>query len=300
MDRNDQNLYYIDMNEQQLFEGLSSKSDRILYSANPFARENLFYLQETGRLTATSAHRSHRNYLDSFLFLCITNGKGHVTSENREFSLKKGDGMFIDCHHPWSHESTRDFWSLSWIHFNGVTMAAVYRKFMERSGSSQFSLKNPSDYQNLLDRIYETAHSESHVRDMEIHQLISLLLTSIMKDCWNEERVLTDHRQSERLQEVKEFLRSHYEEKISLDDLAGRFFINKYYLTRLFRRQYGTTISDYIFELRLSKAKQLLRFSSFSLDEIARQCGFYDLAYFSRQFKKAEGISPSAFRKQWM
>ena len=288
------------MSEQQLFKGLTSESDRILYSPSPFARENLFYLQETGRLTATSAHRSHRDYLDSYLFLLVTEGSGHVTSGSSEYSLKKGDGIFADCHLPWSHESTRDFWSLAWIHFNGATMPAIYRKFLERSGSPLFSLKQPAWYQSLLDTIYETAHSESYVRDMELHQDLSRLLTSIMKDCWNEERELFSPGQSERLQAVREYLRTHYAEKISLDDLASRFFINKYYLTRVFRSQYDRTISDYVFELRLARAKQLLRFSPLSLDEISRQCGFYDLAYFSRQFKKAEGISPSAFRRQWM
>ena len=299
MDRNDLNLYYIDMNENQLFQGKTVLSRRILYTPSPFAKENLFYLQETGDLRAAKVHTSRRSWLDSWLFLLITGGHGTVTSDGEVYSLRKGDCVFLDCHKPYSHESSEDLWSLRWVHFNSASMASIYRKFLERSDTCRFAAAEESAYHAVLDQLFAAAESESYVRDMEVHETLSRLLTLIMKDCWKEPGAASAAGGAGTLREVRQYLTEHYGEKITLDQLSERFFLNKYYLTRLFRSTYGITISDYILELRIRRAKELLRFSSESLEEIARLCGFYDLAYFSRKFKNAEGCSPSAFRKQW-
>ena len=101
------------------------------------------------------------------------------------------------------------------------------------------------------------------------------------------------------MESIRQYISEQYSAKISLDDLSAHFYINKYYLARLFKEEFGMTINAYIFELRIHQAKELLRFSNYSLEEISSKCGFYDLPYFSRQFKKAEGISPSAYRNNW-
>ena len=287
------------MSENQLFLGETVHSKRILYTPSAFAKENLFFLQETGSLSAAKVHKSMRSYLESFLFLFVTKGRGSVVSAGREYSLKAGDCVFLDCRLPYSHESSEDLWSLRWVHFNAAAMPSIYRKFMERSGSPLFPVRDQKECEAILNRIYETGTSESYVRDMEVHEALSILLTMIMKDCWKDQEGEAPSPSSLTLVSLRQYLQEHFCEKITLDALSERFFLNKYYLTRLFRRQYGTTISDYILELRIQKAKSLLRFSQLSLDEIAGQCGFYDLAYFSRKFKKAEGISPLSFRRQW-
>lgn len=87
--------------------------------------------------------------------------------------------------------------------------------------------------------------------------------------------------------------------KIVLDDLSERFFINKFYLTKIFKETYGTTINSYLISKRITGAKQLLRFTDKTVDEIGNAVGMEDANYFSRMFRKVEGISPSEYRKQW-
>ena len=85
----------------------------------------------------------------------------------------------------------------------------------------------------------------------------------------------------------------------SLEELSSRFFINKYYMVKLGTEAYGTTIRVYVNALRVTKAKQLLRFSDMRMEEIGCEVGFEDPNYFSRMFKKVEGMSPSEYRKLW-
>ena len=92
---------------------------------------------------------------------------------------------------------------------------------------------------------------------------------------------------------------SHKRAIAAMDELAQRFDISKYYLTREFKRAYGETIFQHIIGLRINYAKRLLRFTDKSVEEISVLCGFKDQSYFSKQFKKAENVTCLAFRHRW-
>ena len=95
------------------------------------------------------------------------------------------------------------------------------------------------------------------------------------------------------------YLDENFHKKITLDDLAERFYINKFYLARLFRERYGSSVINYLLYLRISRAKELLRFTEMTVEEVGARCGMPDANYFSRAFRKIEGMSPSEFRKLW-
>lgn len=62
---------------------------------------------------------------------------------------------------------------------------------------------------------------------------------------------------------------------------------------------YGISINSYIQQLRITQAKHLLRFSDLPVQAVAQKCGIDDANYFSRMFKKVEGVSPGGFRRMW-
>ena len=84
-----------------------------------------------------------------------------------------------------------------------------------------------------------------------------------------------------------------------MDDLAEKFFINKFYLSKIFKETYGTTVNNYLNSKRITRAKQLLRFTDMTVDEVGVVVGIGDANHFSRMFRKVEGISPRGYRKQW-
>ena len=102
-----------------------------------------------------------------------------------------------------------------------------------------------------------------------------------------------------KMTEVKKYLDEHYTEKIALDNLAEHFFISKFYLSKIFRETYGTTVNNYLISKRITRAKQLLRFTDMTVDEVGAAVGMGDANYFSRMFRKVEGISPREYRKRW-
>ena len=155
-----------------------------------------------------------------------------------------------------------------------------------------------SQYAAILTDIYTLASSSDYIRDMRINGKLNDLLTLLMESSWHREAHTNAPKKME-ISRVKSFLDEHYKEKLSLESVASHFFIDKHYLARLFKEQYGVTLVTYLQQVRITHAKRMLRFTDKSIEEIGLECGIGELNYFSRVFKKLEGVSPSEFRRVW-
>lgn len=287
------------MNENGFFSSSPSvNSSRVLYTPSFFARESLLHLQEVGSLTAVSPHTSKREKLQSYLCFVVEDGEGELTYEGDRYLLKTGDVVFIDCRRAYSHSTNQKLWSLRWCHFNGVAMPSVYEKYKARGGRPFFQPTDANKYIYLLTTLFDLASSSDYIRDMRINEKLNSLLTLLMEQSWNPDSATGTRKRSE-LFKVKEYLDNNYTNKITLDELASIFYIDKFYLAKTFKAVYGTTISNYLITKRVTRAKQLLRFSDLTIEEVGMDVGVDNACYFSRMFRRAEGITPGEYRKQW-
>ena len=229
-------------------------------------------------------------------------------------------------------------WSLRWCHFYGPSMPAIYAKYCERGGlpvirGADVSVDltrggdmvrgadmghgadvsrgdglahgdnmargaDASQYSTIISDIYTLASSSDYIRDMRINGKLNDLLTLLMESSWHQGNSTNAPKKMD-ISLVKSFLDEHYKEKLSLESVASHFFIDKHYLARLFKEQYGVTLVTYLQQVRITHAKRMLRFTDKSIEEIGLECGIGELNYFSRVFKKLEGVSPSEFRRVW-
>ena len=249
-------------------------------------------------MQAVHPHISQREDLVSFLCFIVLSGEGELSYEGQTYQLGEGDCVFIDCRKAYSHSTFDNLWSLQWCHFFAPSLQAVYEKYKERGGRPVFRPDDLTPFTSLLTEIYDLASSSDYIRDMRINEKLAALLTLLMEQSWHPESMMVSRKRVELL-EVKSYLDEHYTEKIVLDDLAERFFINKFYMTRIFKETYGTTINNYLISRRITRAKQLLRFTDMTVDEIGNAAGMGDANYFSRMFRKVEGSSPREYRKKW-
>ena len=95
---------------------------------------------------------------------------------------------------------------------------------------------------------------------------------------------------------VAGYLADHYQESSSLDELASRFFTNKFYLTRIFKQVTGFTICEYLHIQRVQKAQEFLRSSLLPITEIALMVGFENVSYFEKIFRRYCMQSPREYR----
>lgn len=102
---------------------------------------------------------------------------------------------------------------------------------------------------------------------------------------------------SRMVKEAKDYISKSFDKEISLEEVARRVEVSPYYLSKIFKEEEGKNFVEYVTELRMEKAKQLLRNKDMSIKEVCISVGYGDPNYFSRIFKRAEGCTPTEFRE---
>ena len=130
-----------------------------------------------------------------------------------------------------------------------------------------------------------------------VQNLLELLLIRISRH--GGLSVMTDnHRSGKECASIKRYIDANFGEEITLDSLAARTNLNKYYLVHVFTRTYGISPINYLIGRRIDGAKQLLAESDYSISQIAQMVGFSSQSYFSQSFKRVTGQTPAQYRRQ--
>jgi AraC family transcriptional regulator of arabinose operon len=155
--------------------------------------------------------------------------------------------------------------------------AAVEAVFQEIAGSAK------------PDAVYAPLLAKGKLLELFSHYIMNLKLDEISYKNLGSARKLTA---------ILEYMAANIEHNITIHDLAEIAHMHPNYFIRLFKQQIGVPPIQYITRLKIDRAKVLLAATSGSVSEIADQLGFGDLFYFSKQFKKHTGLTPTEFRKQ--
>lgn len=95
-----------------------------------------------------------------------------------------------------------------------------------------------------------------------------------------------------------DFIKTNYSSKISLDLISKHCYCNGAYLSHLFKKEVGITITDYINKCKVEHAKHLLDITDLTITQISNEVGFNDPSYFSKVFKRTQGVYPTHYRKR--
>ena len=98
---------------------------------------------------------------------------------------------------------------------------------------------------------------------------------------------------------ITNYIKKNCSDKLSLDSLAREVFLSKSYLSSIFKKETGVSLTSYITKVRVEKSKKLLLENNIGLALISSQCGFKDQSYFTKVFKKETGVSPKKFRDSY-
>ena len=127
---------------------------------------------------------------------------------------------------------------------------------------------------------------------MEI--LIIRLMRNTALTMQEEPQVVSSNRQCA---SVKRYIDLHFKEPLTLEQLSEEAHINKYYLSHIFKQEYGISPINYLISRRIDESKYLLAETDLSMSQIAHLLGFSSLSYFSQVFRRANGNSPMDFRQ---
>ena len=106
-----------------------------------------------------------------------------------------------------------------------------------------------------------------------------------------------EHKASSYVDRCQQYIADHYKEKIYLQDVAEKMDLSETYLSRLFRKETGICFSDYVVDVRLEHAANLLKYSDESIPEIAEYVNFPSQSYMGKIFKKKYNLTPKQYRE---
>jgi len=130
-----------------------------------------------------------------------------------------------------------------------------------------------------------------------IYQLLTLLLRNHVQLVLTPREYEVRMNNLKRFNKVLEYIEENYNEKITLNHLCSIVNLSRFHFCRIFKDMTGKSVGQYTNSLRINKAETLLKEGEMNITEIAMNCGFNDINYFSRVFKKNRNMAPSQLLK---
>lgn len=163
---------------------------------------------------------------------------------------------------------------------------------------SQYHFNNDTDVAGLIDKLIRICSSPNQSKnifaDLNLKELLIRIAQSQQLHSLSEQHS-TDNNRS-RLHFVLQYIHQHLTEKIPVDTLSRKAYLSRNIFFKWFKEQFGLTPLEYITRERISLARRLLADPRHSVSEVGLQCGFTDVNYFVRTFRRSEGLTPGAYR----
>jgi len=272
-------------------------SIRIIATPSTFARSALYYVQETGHFQALTSYYTERKGLDSFLIVYTRSGTGTLHYKNKVYALAPNTLFFIDCmEYQYYHSASPENWEILWAHVNGQSIRAYYDQFVDL-GEPVITIPGEASIPSFLQRLIELHRNKSIRNELLASTCIVELLTEL---------VLLNFAMEPEEKNPPDYIRAsiqqfekQYNEKKSLTELARQFGINKYHFSKEFKKHTGMSPGEYVINVRITRAKELLKYSDLSIGEITERIGIEYTSHFINLFKARTGLTPLAFRKSW-
>lgn len=163
---------------------------------------------------------------------------------------------------------------------------------------NKYHFDNDTEVTGLINKLIRVCSSGDRAKnifaDLNIKELlIRLVQSQHLQQIEIEKQDSTNH---SRLHYVLHYIHEHLTEKIAVDKLSRKAYLSRNMFFKWFKEQFGITPLEYINRERIKLAKQLLEDPRQTITVVSLQCGFTDVNYFVRLFKKQEGITPGAYR----
>jgi len=286
--------------EEGLFsDNNTTKSDRYIHTPGEFAKQNLLYVQEVGRLQSLKPHKCIREKLDSYLFMMVLEGNGSLEVKDVSYSLVPGDCALIHCMDHYEHISNEQAgWKLAWVHFNGCAAKGYYELFQKSHTGNVFHVDDVKCWNQILEEIMMHQKNKNLNAELISGELLLKLLNSIIIEVSN-----SNDSESERnkniANEVREQLNKQYVETDIMSVLEKTYGMSIAELNELFVMQYGIAMEEYLNNRRFNAAKELLRFSIKPVDVIATESGIGDVIILQKMFGDKENMTAEEYRSKW-
>lgn len=226
-------------------------------------------------------------------FYFVTKGSFCIHIDGVEYTAKPGDWFFIPAgvlhsYHNFSDKPMEKYW----LHFDLYPSASLLTPL---NVAYRVDASNCPQVAELF-REFAALHDSRELYDrLQVKAIILKLLAEYIRLAGRGSELIWDDR-DEDMRNVLSYINKHFRRNLTTEELADCCHMHPTHFIRAFKIKMAQTPHQYINDLRMEYARQLLDRSDRSIIEIAEEAGFYDLAHFSRRFKQYFAMSPTQYR----
>jgi AraC-like DNA-binding protein len=222
-------------------------------------------------------------------------GRGRLLYEGREHLIRPGQTMLLFFPHPnryWTEPG--DAWEFFFICVYGSEVMPLWRLIVDRLGPI-VELKS-----DILENAAAacTAVIDEQIQSGPSASAVAYGLTMTLLDDLSPVQPVAGRNPA--ITRVLETINSNLHQPLSVEQLAAASGYSRWHFSRLFQRELGMSPAAYVLNRRITSAAQLLHSTHLPIKQIARRCGFTDVGYFAKTFRRFYHVSPSGFRNSGM
>ncbi len=233
----------------------------------------------------------------AYRILCVTDGEGAVEEGGREYAARKGSVFLFrpGSGAALSSAGSGKPLSLCWMTFAGSD-AEYYLQEAGTAASLSVKGADPDAFSDAVAKCLDHCDAE---RGSASRARITAYLLEGVASLKGRRSAKVRMRASEQADRAADFIENNYMHGITAGDVAAKLGIDRTHFFRIFKAKTGISPEQYIMKLRMKAAKDLLSSGTNTVTEIASLVGVSDVYYFSKLFKRTEGISPTEYRKNF-
>ncbi len=269
----------------------------ILQELQQEPHSRMLYMTDIGYYPKAIDHyRTRPAGCSQYILMYCTGGSGWISVDSKKHEVKANQYFIIPANKPHSYASSpSDPWTIYWVHYTGINAPSY------SSGHESVHSITPSDIDRIEDRLLlfeEMIHNLEMGYSIDNLNYANICLSHFLASFsyLAQFRQLRNVKEADMVQRSIGFMKSNLHKKLSLVDLADEAGLSSSHYSLAFRQKTGRAPVDYLIQLKVQKACQLLDHSNQRVKEIAVQVGYDDAYYFSRIFKKLMNVSPKDYR----
>ncbi len=247
---------------------------------------------------------------DEWEFAIVSEGEAEFRMENGRIPLKTGEGIFVNSKALHGVEGKGRLHSGVFhprlIGGNGESIfhEQIVQPMMSDKGIRYILLHPSVDWENHilfeLEKTWEILRDEPEDFENEVRYHISKAMGILVRNCDFTEKKLSEQEllKAEQLRKMLEFIEAHFQEDITLTEIAEAVSISTSACLRSFKATLGVAPIQYLKQYRIRKAAKLLETTNLTAGDVAMECGFNDVSYFTKTFREMYGCTPKAYQRR--
>ncbi|MBQ7225378.1 MAG: helix-turn-helix transcriptional regulator [Clostridia bacterium] len=237
-------------------------------------------------------HSIERGRLDYYLIYVLTDGMS-VLRQDKWQELEPGSILIVPPNTPHKHRHENATASFLWVHFTGGDVESTLKRYKIGLFPSIHRTATVNNISNRFQKLFEGFARNDSYRTYDLAALLDRLLIEIGR--------AIGKRETERVSLSKSirYVNENYATQIKIPSLAQMENMCMTAYNMVFKKQMGMSPTKYIIKLRTDNAKELLRTTNLKIREVGAICGYDDVNFFRKTFKKEVGISPLEYRERF-